>query len=120
MNWSPTDEAVHRRSPRTWLDANGNPSYHDYFDFQKNVYNTKYVVSFTVNVGVVSPSPTLGGTFGDRLGSLMPAPVDWWISRDRHEMEQAARSVTASIAEVALPTMATKTANPAGSREPAD
>ena len=90
------------------------------FDFQKNVYNTKYVVSFTVNVGVVSPSPTLGGTFGDRLGSLMPAPVDWWISRDRHEMEQAARSVTASIAEVALPTMATKTANPAGSREPAD
>ncbi len=94
--------------------------YHEYFDFQKDVYNTKYVVSFTVNVGVVPPLSTVAGTFYHRLGSLMPAPVDWWVFRDRPEMEQAARSVTAAIVEVGLPIMATETAKPARPSGPPD
>jgi hypothetical protein len=114
--------------------------YHEYFGFQKNRWNTKYEISFTVNVGVHCPAveaeqhaawqAALGrwggdlsvvrdihavsivGRLYDRLTSLIADPVSWWIFRDRPEMEQAGRSVTAAIVDVALPMMAVETAKP--------
>lgn len=92
---------------------------HEYLNFQKNIHNTKYVVSFTVNLGVVPVQPSIKGGFSNRLGSPMPA-LEWWIFRDRQEMEQAARSVTTAIAEVALPIMAAETASQLDCPESAD
>ena len=114
--------------------------YHEYFAFQKNRGNTNYEVSFTVNIGVYYPAADaeqhaawtaanrrwgqdlsvvrdihvvpIVGHLQDRLGHLLAEPVPWWVFRDRPEMEQAAGSVTAAIADVALPIMAAQTAKP--------
>jgi Domain of unknown function (DUF4304) len=115
--------------------------YHEYFGFQKSVHNTKYEVSFTVNVGVHHPVAeaehgaahqaayqrwgaelsyfsghiyvvSTVGRLSDRLGDLTQDRVPWWTFRDRVEMEQAAHAVTTAITEVALPMMAAESAKP--------
>lgn len=114
--------------------------YHEYLGFQKDRYNTKYQVSFTVNITVVCeaadeerfaaliaareqapPEAVTGrmifavpivGYLQDRLGHLLPDSVPWWTFRNRQEMELVADSVAAAITDVALPAMAGETAKP--------
>ena len=104
-------------------------------DLQKSRWNTKDEVSFTVNLAVYHPVaqeeqisawqaamgrwgrdirvvPTVGN-LGDRLGHLTPEAIDkWWTFHDRGEMEKAARSVIADLADYGLPRMAQETAKP--------
>jgi Domain of unknown function (DUF4304) len=94
-------------------------------DFQKDRYNTKHHISFTINLAVVSPKaveeqlraqcgaqtywgqdvevvPT-GGQWHDRIGVLLGVGDYWWSFGTRVEMEDAARSVVSALRDKALP-----------------
>jgi hypothetical protein len=101
--------------------------YNAYVGFQKNRWNTKYNVSFTINVSVVNSEVVeqqmqawkgamavwgseiilvpVCGQWGGRIGEFMGRGDYWWSFRSRAEMEDAAKSVVSALKEQVLPLM---------------
>lgn len=97
-----------------------------HLDFQKDRYNTRDHVSFTINLGVVSPRaveehlkalcgaitywarrdilmiPT-GGQWGGRIGQFLGTGDYWWSFETRLQMEGVAESVVSALRGRALP-----------------
>lgn len=92
-----------------------------YVIFQKDRWNTKFNVSFTINVSVVNteviedemravraaaatwkPYPTFipaRGQWGGRVGHILGLPDQWWTIRSREEMREVSRSVLSVLRE---------------------
>jgi hypothetical protein len=80
---------------------------HEYFDFQKDVYNTKYVVSFTVNLGVGRPawiggSSVIARRWSRLLARSRPRSPRWhcrsWPPKLRNRLAPQNRRIDATTA----------------------
>ena len=95
--------------------------------FQKNRWNTKLNVSFTINVSVVNPEmveeqmqavragrsaarPSANvipphGQWGGRVGHTLGLGNQWWTIRSWEEMQEVSRQVVSALSEQVLPLM---------------